>query len=246
MKFFQSKRGGPARGTTPVLGGLGVGLSACLLAVQPEPRWADVGAKTSNIEDEWVRAHKVCVGETSNFRGELGDTLAYRVVRDGSRLDVSYFAYWSMESPWGDEPLLLALAIDAIYSHLLFALPGLQYWLYGPADIEGAKVAYGIERQGTRVALEALQGWADDKRHQPVTLSSRDLVGPGGETWLLTDAWSHQLGAPAAAEWARGNEGEGSYRCYEGDSLVPLTTSLARDFRLGSARAPQRARPAWL
>ncbi len=227
-------------------GGLGVCLSACLAASQPQPDWADAASIVERLEDDWVRSHKVCVGETSDFRGELGDTLAYRVQRNGDRLDVSYFAYWSAESPWGDEPLAVALFIDAIYSHLLFALPGLQYWLYGPADIEGAKVSYQIDERVDAIRLKALRGWADDKLHRPVALSAEQLVGRDGATWLLTDTWSHQLGAPDAALWSYGPEASGSYRCFQGDSLVPLTADLADDFRLGSAQAPLRARPAWM
>ena len=63
-----------------------------------------------------------------------------------------------------------------------------------------------------------------------------------GAVVLMTEAWSHQLGARDAARRAHQAH---SLRCFEGNALAPLTDQLASAFRLGNRQKPLRARPAW-
>jgi hypothetical protein len=187
-----------------------------------------------------IVAQPVCVMSSLDSAGELGASLVVRHRRDGDRLWVSYFAYWSSERPWGDKPFFASLAIDAFYSHFLFFLPGLRHALYGPGDIEGVTVVY----RETDGRLEIVEGYGDDEYHRAVHLGPEDLTGSDKHTLLLTSWWSHQLGGRGAARAAR--EPSISRRCFEGPSLVPLTAEIAERFRLGSADKPLRARWAWL
>ncbi len=181
----------------------------------------------------------LCVGSSVRSAGRLGETVLYRYRRDGDELYVGYFVYFSTERPWGDNALtrrvLPALAIDAFYSHFLFVLPGVQRVLYGPGDIEGALVRYRIE-DGRLVPVAAL---ADDGGHRRVHLRGEELRAPDGRVVLLTETWSHQLGARNAAARAHG------VTCFEGARLEPLSAAVAEAFRLGSESAPLRAKPAW-
>ncbi len=192
-------------------------------------------------EDQLVRDQPFCVASSMKSAGTLGEVVLYRYERHGDALDVGYFVYWSTERPWGDNELtrrvLPALAIDAVYSHLLFVLPGIQRVLYGPGDIEGALVHYRIE--GDRLVAERAR--ADDESHAPVRLSAREVSASDGSVVLLTEAWSHQLGGHDAARRAPGSE----RACFGGESLVPMTASVAKAFRLGTSEKPHRARPAW-
>jgi hypothetical protein len=113
-----------------------------------------------------------------------------------------------------------------------------QRGLYGAGDIEGALVEYREDDSG----LVPLRAFADDATHQPVTLSSADISGDGGEVVLMTEAWSHQLGARDAARRSRHGH---ALRCYEGSALAPMSEAVASAFRLGSQKKPLRARPAW-
>ena len=187
-----------------------------------------------------VRAQPVCVMSTLDSAGELGQSLVVRHRRQGDRLWVSYFAYWSSERPWGDKPFLLSLAIDAFYSHFLFFLPGLRYAIYGPGDVEGVTVVY--REIGGR--LEVVEGYGDDEYHRAVHLGPEDLTGGDKHTLLLTSWWSHQLGGRGAARAAA--EASIARRCFTGPALVPLTAEIAERFRLGSPDKPLRARRAWL
>jgi hypothetical protein len=191
-----------------------------------------------------IRRQPVCVASTARSFGTLGRTLLFVHERDGDELRVGYFAYWSTERPWGDNALtytlLPALAVDATYSHFLFLFPGLQRVLYGPGDVEGALVVYDVLPSG---ALSVRQGMADDGTHDDVVLDRSDLLAADGRVVLLTQVWSHQLGARGASTRVQ-REGLDS-RCFEADSLRPLTPDIARRFRLGSAQSPMRARPAW-
>ena len=205
----------------------------------PQPLSANALAP-ADADDALVRAQPVCVMSTLDSAGELGSSLVMRHRREGDRLWVSYFAYWSSERPWGDKPFFASLAIDAFYSHFLFFLPGLRHALYGPGDIEGVTVVYR-EVDGR---LEIVEGYGDDEYHQAVHLGPEDLTGSDKHTLLLTSWWSHQLGGRGAPRAAR--EPNTSRRCFAGSSLVPLTTEIAESFRLGDARKPLRARWAWL
>ncbi len=194
------------------------------------------------LEDELIQNEPLCVASSVDSSGALGDTVLYRYHRDGDTLFVGYFVYFSTERPWGDNALtrnvLPALAIDAVYSHFLFVWPGVQRLLYGPADIEGALVRYRVV--GDSLVAEAAR--ADDEGHHSVRLAESELRAPDGHVVLLTETWSHQLGAHGAVQRASAAP---SVRCFSGARLLPLSESVAEAFRLGSASAPRRAKPAW-
>lgn len=187
----------------------------------------------------------MCVGARSWSAGALGDTVLYRTRRNGNRLTVGYFVYWSEERPWGNNSLsytvLPALAVDAVYSHFLYVFPGLKDAMYGAGDVEGVQVSYEQRPDGS---LEVLNGRADDGNHGRVDLSRADLLDAKGRVVFLTDVWSHQLGARGGATLA--DRSQLQLKCYEKSSLRPMTESVARQFRLGSAREPRRGNPAWL
>ena len=228
-------------GLTAVLSALAGVLTLGSLDAPPWPKPEGASAPApSDADGALIRAQPVCVMSTLDSAGELGSSLVVRHRRDGDRLWVSYFAYWSSERPWGDKPFFASLAIDAFYSHFLFFLPGLRHALYGPGDVEGVTIVYR-EVEGR---LEIIEGYGDDEYHRAVHLGPEDLTGSDKHTLLLTSWWSHQLGGRGASQVAR--EPSTSRRCFEGPSLVPLTTEIAEAFRLGNAEKPLRARWAWL
>lgn len=205
----------------------------------PGPEPVIVGEEPS--DHALVKAQRVCVLNTLDSAGDIGQKIAFRSRRVGDELIVSYFVHWSTERPWGDRSPIEALAIDSVYSHFFFFLPGLRYLMHGPSDIEGATVIYRVE--GER--LSVVEGFADDDSHTPVTLRAEDLRDGDG-TALMTSVWSHQLGTRGAARAAAESPPETlSRRCYQGADLIPLTPSLAERFWLGTPEAPRRARPAW-
>jgi len=159
------------------------------------------------------------------------------------RVVAGYFAYWSTERPWGKNALtrqlLPALAIDAVYSHLFFVLPGLKTMLYGPGDVEGLRVTYAV---GDDHQLVPISVFADDGDHREVQLDIRDAVDEFGRVVVLTNVWSHQLGARGAVPAVRAGASE---HCFTGNALQPITAETALAFRLGDVQAPLRARPAW-
>jgi hypothetical protein len=187
----------------------------------------------------------VCVGARSWSAGALGDTVLYRTEHVGRKITVGYFVYWSEERPWGKNVFsytaIPALAMDAVYSHFLYVFPGLKDALYGPGDVEGVLVEYEQREDGS---LSVLRGIADDANHGPVQLSREDLVDSKGRVVLLTDVWSHQLGAHGGGKFAdtRGHE----LKCYQEASLQPMTDKVARAFRLGNEHRPLRGNPAWI
>ena len=191
-----------------------------------------------------IRAQPLCVASSTWSFGKLGDTVLFVHQRRGNELRVGYFVYFDVERPWGQNLLtysvLPAALIDATYSHFAFVFPGLQRLLYGPGDIEGASVAYLVSSSGE---LMVESGLADDDGHQHVTLSRADLADNEGRVVLMTDVWSHQLGARGAARAAH-REGT-TVRCFSGAALQPLTRRIAENFRLGSFEHPLRARPAF-
>lgn len=188
-----------------------------------------------------IENQPVCIASSIWSAGKLGETLLYHYRREGNRLHVGYFAHWSAERPWGANALtyavLPALAVDMVYSHFMFFLPGANALLRGPGDVEGATVVYEEQEDGT---LEPLGARADDWLHREVVLSRDDIVGEEGKVILTTDVWSHQLGVRGAA-----TSNARDIRCYRGESLRPMTADVIDDFRLGSADSPRRAGPAW-
>jgi hypothetical protein len=202
----------------------------------------ELGASMS--DSEIVRQLPVCVASESWSAGELGRSILYHYKREGRTLTVGYFVYWSTERPWGKNALsysvLPALFIDAFYSHFFFLFPGMQRIIHGPGDIEGARVVYEQGDDGRWTPVSAV---ADDGFHRQVALSPEDFVDASGRVVLMTDVWSHQLGAHGARSFSERRQNEMS--CYQGDSLSPLTDEIARIFRLGSPSDPRRARPAW-
>lgn len=214
---------------------------------RPQATWPsekDTSA-TLSIENDRDRAlienQPVCIASSVWSAGKLGETLLYHHRREGNRLYVGYFAHWSAERPWGANALtyavLPALAVDMVYSHFMFLLPGANALLRGPGDVEGATIVYEEREDGS---IEAIGGAADDWLHRDVALTAEDIHGEDGRIVLTTDVWSHQLGVRGAA---RANAK--SIRCYEGSSLRPMTAEVIADFRLGSADNPRRAAPAW-
>lgn len=211
------------------------------------PPWAlvekqPVDQARHKSDDELIASQTVCVASSVWSAGELGETLAYHFERRGNRLHVGYFAFWSSERPWGVNALSLgvapALVVDGVYSHGLFVLPGVRHAIYGAGDIEGASVIYEISGE----KLIPVRGYADDETHDEVQLSQQELWDARGRVVLLSEAWSHQLGAKGAAQRL---ENAADQRCFEGQSLRPLTPELAERFRLGSFAHPRRAKPAW-
>jgi hypothetical protein len=88
-----------------------------------------------------------------------------------------------------------------------------------------------------------VSGRADDGNHTPVSLSRTDLLDAQGRIVVLSDVWSHQLGSLGAARFAETHHTE--LKCYAKSSLRPMTEVVARAFRLGTERDPQRGNPAW-
>jgi hypothetical protein len=220
-------------------------LSGCAVAPH-EAAWpTPVPTEQHSGDDARVVDQAVCVGARSWSAGSLGDTVLFRTHRQGNRITVGYFVYWSEERPWGQNSLsytvLPALAVDAVYSHFLYVFPGLKDAMYGTGDIEGVQVTYEQRADGT---LDVVSGRADDGDHGAVALSRSDLLDAKGRVVLLSDVWSHQLGAHGAASFADRSLLE--LKCYEKASLRPMTELVARAFRLGNDRHPLRGNPAWL
>jgi hypothetical protein len=234
----------------------GLGLSLALACVDIfAPSWpgtpshlalADAAAQAPADQDQGdavVRSVSVCIAAPRWSAGELGRTILYRVRRDDDRMQVGYFVYWSTERPWGRNrssfALVPALLTDAVYSHFLFVLPGLQRLLYGPGDVEGVRVTFARTSTGW-VPISAI---ADDDYHREVELQPDEFVDAEGRIVLMTDVWSHQLGAHHAVRSVA--LGGSAMTCFAGDTMRPLTEETACAFRLGSPAAPLRAPPAW-
>lgn len=224
---------------------LGLGVDA-----EPTPAWPAqapvpvIDSQARSVERALIEAQPVCIVSKVWSAGELGETLAYHYRRSGDLLEVGYFVFWSTERPWGDNALTLtvlpAAAIDAVYSHFLFVLPGVRAALYGPGDVEGASVTYRIRADRS---LEVLGAVAQDGVHEEVELSRADLLDAGGRVILMSEVWSHQLGAKGAADYVATARVEP--RCYFERALSKLEPPVISRFRLGSAESPIRARPAW-
>jgi hypothetical protein len=194
------------------------------------------GDRDSSPLDTAVERIEICVGSSLTSAGELADALVYDVAElaDGT-VAVGYYAFFSDERPWANNWLtwsvLPALAVDLVYSRALFALPGLRALLYGPGDVEGFRIHYRRDADGSLAVERAV---ADDGMHAPVALTKGDLFRLDAKRpTLYTEVWSHQLGGTSARAL-----GElVSRKCYAGASLRPLTAAVARTFRL-DGRAP--------
>jgi len=223
-----------------------VGLTGCSVAPR-DARWPEPAVANASAEPEAARvaAQPLCIAARSWSAGTLGNTVLYRTRRIGRKIAVGYFIYWSEERPWGKNVMsytaVPALAMDAVYSHFLYVFPGLKDALYGPGDIEGVLVEFREREDGS---LDPVRGLADDGNHTPVLLTRADLLDSKGRVVLLTDVWSHQLGAHGGAELADAPGSE--LKCYVKGSLQPLTDQVAREFRLGTEREPLRGKPAWI
>ncbi len=234
-----------ANRATRLLWGLPLFVAATLLSFRTHEDWPGpeaAEAQPVSADQALIRAQRVCVLNTLQSAGDIGDKIVFRSRREGDTLRVSYFVHWSTERPWGDKSMLASLAIDSVYSHFFFVLPGLRYLLHGPGDIEGATVVYRVQAE----RLEVVEGYADTEFHDPVRLGAEDLSDGDRGTLLMTSVWSHQLGAPGAARAPRSTlRGPVTRQCYQGADLIPLTAGIAARFWLGSPEAPRRARPAW-
>jgi hypothetical protein len=232
---------------------------ACAHAIEAEPTWP--GPQRDSLRDasrefsgvsvdslqscaKRIEAQPVCVATRADAAGKLGQSLLYHFRRDGSKIRVGYFAYWTTERPWGQNlmtyTVVPALLTDAFYSHFLFVMPGAQRVLYGPGDVEGALVVFEEQSDGK---LRVIGGSAESEDHDAVELGIEDLVDERGRIFLASDVWSHQLGA--GAKRAQATRGDFVTTCFQGRELSPLTEALARDFRLGTLGEPRRARIAW-
>ena len=129
-------------------------------------------------EDEAILAQPIRIASTVESAGELGPALLYRRGRlpDG-RLVVGYYAFFSEERPWGNNWLtwsvVPAIAVDAVYTRLLFVGPGLQRAAFGPADVEGFQVVYAIGPDGR---LSPERAFADDAQHRRAELGRDALL----------------------------------------------------------------------
>lgn len=230
----------PKPTNSALLLGAGVPVGSHLLRKLSRTFGHDDGAD----DEALIRQQPICIGSSTWSWGTLGDVVLFTHVRHGNELRVGYFVYWNAERPWGTNALtyslLPALAIDAVYSHFLFVLPGVRHMMYGAGDIEGAAVIYEQTASGT---LTPQSGLADDYHHHAVTLSRADLAMTNGNVSLMTNFWSHQLGARGASAYAENPDS--NVRCFSGPSLQPLTRGVAERFRIGSAEHPLRGRPAW-
>lgn len=186
----------------------------------------------------------ICIGATGWSAGQLGRSVLLRAERDGDGLNVGVFVYWTTERPWGANwqsfTLLPALLVDAIYTHFLFVLPGLQRAIYGPGDVEGVRISFRRRAGGVWTPTAAT---ADDAAHREVALAPEDFIADDGRLVFLTDVWSHQLAAKGGRQFAR-EHGE-RLTCFAGNALRLLDDEDARAFRLGSPDDPRRAPPAW-
>ncbi|APR78157.1 Hypothetical protein A7982_03504 [Minicystis rosea] len=199
-----------------------------------EPRAAVV----ETPDDAAIAAQPICIASTVRSAGELGPALLYRSARlvDG-RIAVGYYAFFSEERPWGNNWLtwsvVPALAVDAVYTRLLFVAPGVQRAEYGPADVEGFCVIYTVGPDGRLVPERAL---ADDDGHHLAELGIAELLAADPtRITLATNTWSHHLGArvrrPSDVVYRR---------CYEAGSIQPVTEDIARRFNLARRAWPAR------
>jgi hypothetical protein len=237
--------------TTIVLGAaslVGVG-AACAPPAWPAPAARAMGEPTESGPQAPLGAPgggppAICIGTLGWSAGRLGQAALFRERRRGDTWSIGYFVHWSTERPWGQNWLtytvLPALLVDAVYTHFLFVLPGLQRAIFGPGDVEGVRVDLRQLDDGVWAPVGAT---ADDGAHHEIALTPEDFVDADGRLVFLTDVWSHQLSARGGRRFAR-EHGE-RLTCYAGGALLPLDDETTRAFRLGSENNPRRAPPAW-
>ncbi|MDB4940514.1 MAG: hypothetical protein JWP97_48 [Labilithrix sp.] len=200
---------------------------------------ADAGeAEPTDGETYAIEQREICVGSAVKSAGALAENIYYRAARLGDgRLVVGYYAFFSEERPWGNNwltwTLLPAIAVDMVYSHGLFLAPGYQRAVSGKADVEGFRVFYDVQDDGT---LKVLRAVADDVTHSPVYLPALDVMrlDPERPTFYST-VWSHQLGGRGVKKTA-----DLAYvKCFAQGRVRPLPEALAEEYGLD-----HRARPA--
>jgi hypothetical protein len=201
------------------------------LPAPPGPRAARTTMQTA------IAAEPVCIGSSVDSAGTLGDVLYYRATTlpDG-RVAVGYFAFFSDERPWGNNWLtwavVPALAVDMVYSRALLVAPGIQRAVYGAGDVEGVSVVYEVRPNGL---LSFEHATADDRAERPIFISHERAFALDAEHPVFySDVWSHQLGGGGASS----RRDLAYLRCYEGDSIRPLTDALARSYRLENRADP--------
>jgi hypothetical protein len=224
-----------------VAGGIAAALGLFAMNAATAPSWPKPTGDPEAADAALVRSLPVCIASDGWSAGELGPSVLYRIKREGRTMTVGYFVYWTTERPWGTNLLsylvVPALLVDAVYTHFLFVLPGAQRVIYGPGDVEGARVVYQQTDDGRWSPVAAV---ADDSAHREITLARADFVDGEGRVLLTTHTWSHQFGD-------RGVPGRPppSPVCFAHQRLAPLSADVARTFRLGSPEDPRRAPPAW-
>src|SRR5687767_8949976 len=82
--------------------------SPVALASDP-PAWAASAPEVAHGDRALVEGQAVCIASSVWSAGDLGDTLVYHFERQGERLKVGYFAFWSSERPWGINSLSLSI-----------------------------------------------------------------------------------------------------------------------------------------
>jgi hypothetical protein len=233
-----------ARGSRFSFGGVAFGLtlsSAFLVggcARQGSlPATASEMIEPSSLEQTAIEQREICVGSSVESAGELGDVLYYRatVLPDG-KLAVGYFAFFSEERPWGNNWLtwavLPALAVDMFYTRTMFVAPGLQRAIHGKGDVEGFRIVYEQQPDGT---LSVEQAEADDGSHAPVHLTRADVHSLDSERpTFYSDVWSHQLGGRGVKSKA-----DLAYlRCYGPGRVRPLPDAIFDEYALVSRALP--------
>jgi hypothetical protein len=212
--------------------------------MEPVVRAAKACSERDDDLAKFIRQVPVCVVWTKPWSGTLGSSMLFHARRtEPDLVVVGYFAYWTTERPFGDNDLtrwvLPALAVDAVYSHLLFVLPGLQQVMYGPGDIEGVRVTYRQKQSGQLVPIAV---YADDSRHRELSLDITEAVDDRGRILVLSDAWSHQLGGQHAVTVAHNGAMQ---RCFLDGAMRAVSDEVVKAFALGSVGHPRRAKPAW-
>lgn len=185
-----------------------------------------------------IERQPVCIGSRVASAGDLSDVLYYRAIEtDDGRIAVGYYAFFSEERPWGNNwmtwSVLPALVVDMVYTRAFWVAPGLQRALYGIGDVEGVSILYRVATDG---GLIVDHGLVDDGHEHARRLSREELLAldPSRPT-LYSDVWSHQLGGRGA----HSRKDLVKERCYVGDSVRPMTSDLAREFRIDDDdRAP--------
>jgi len=214
------------------------GLWACTPngALPPSPSSTTSDIAPSGVEASIAR-QPICVGSSVLSAGSIADTLYYRAVSlQGGKIAVGYFVFFSEERPWGNNWLtwtvLPALGVDMFYSRSLLVAPGIQRALYGKGDVEGFRIIYELQSDGS---LRADSAVADDRDERPVALGREQLFALDAQRpTLYTDIWSHQLGGRDAHSKADLS----SLHCYEADQIRPLTDDIASDFHVENRANP--------